>query len=472
MLIELKINQFTKLNHTIFKALNWTIHKGENWAIVGDIGTGKTILLQILAGVEYLSLQDGVLKINDNLKKEDFGYISFLDDKKWIKRADFYYQQRYYTSFTDEEMKLQEFLGFSLLEKNQVTYYNSLLLKYQLANLLEIPYIQLSNGQKNKAILIKAFLLDYKVLLFDNPFIGIDVESREDVLNLIDELIQRKKIVIYTSNYHRFANTTTHILELNKQGVPMSIPVEKYPFDNTIQKSRNKTSTRTIINQKIIELENVTIQYHEKKILDQINWEVFEGEKWAIVGKNGSGKSTLLSLLYADHPQAYKNKILLFNEPKHTQSIWEVKSKIGYLSSEFHLHFNMPLNVFETIATGFTDTLSLQGKLNEEQCSSINHALNYFNISSLMQRLFSSLSFGEQRLVLFIRAIIKLPKLLILDEAYQGFDKNTISICNTYIDEILPKETTIVFTSHYQEEMPKCISNFLFLSNGKIVSKN
>ena len=279
MLIELKINQFTKLNHTIFKALNWTIHKGENWAIVGDIGTGKTILLQILAGVEYLSLQDGVLKINDNLKKEDFGYISFLDDKKWIKRADFYYQQRYYTSFTDEEMKLQEFLGFSLLEKNQVTYYNSLLLKYQLDNLLEIPYIQLSNGQKNKAILIKAFLLDYKILLFDNPFIGIDVESREDVLNLIDELIQRQKIVIYTSNYHRFANTTTHILELNKQGVPISIPVEKYPFDNTIQKSRNKTSTRTIINQKIIELENVTIQYHEKKILDQINWEVFDGEK-------------------------------------------------------------------------------------------------------------------------------------------------------------------------------------------------
>lgn len=86
--------------------------------------------------------------------------------------------------------------------------------------------------------------------------------------------------------------------------------------------------------------------------------------------------------------------------------------------------------------------------------------------------MFSSLSFGEQRLVLFIRAIIKLPKLLILDEAYQGFDKNTISTCNTYIDEILPKSTTLIFTSHYLEEMPKCISNFLFLSNGKIVSKN
>jgi molybdate transport system ATP-binding protein len=68
-----------------------------------------------------------------------------------------------------------------------------------------------------------------------------------------------------------------------------------------------------------------------------------------------------------------------------------------------------------------------------------------------------------------VRAIIKKPELLILDEAYQGFDKATIELCNYYLNNILPASTTLIFTSHYKEEMPECINKYLYLEKGKII---
>ena len=469
MLFNLQIHQFTKLNQIIFQDFCWKVSEQESWAIIGNIGTGKTILLKILSGLEYLPLQDGQLFFKENITQEDIAFVSFLDEKKWIKRADFYYQQRYYTSFTDEEMKLYEFFELEKINDRQKENIQSLLKKYHLENLLNVPFIQLSNGQKNKSILIKSLQLNCKILLLDNPFIGIDAASRKEIFKLIDELIGSGKHVVYTSNYPVFATSTTHILQLYKNKKPAVFLKKDYPENETSTIQKQNISENSSC-KKIIELQHVNIKYHEKIILDNISWTVFEGEKWAILGENGSGKSTLLSLLYADHPQSYKNHILLFDEPRRTQSIWEIKARTGYLSSEFHLHFLEPLNVAETIATGFTDTLSLQRKPTSEQADAIEKIIKALDIEHLKNRQFLSLSFGEQRLVLFARAVIKNPDLLILDEAYQGFDKETIALCNHYIDTVLPKKTTLIFTSHYAEELPECVHKYLHLANGKIVT--
>ena len=468
MLLHLLIHKFSKNSQEIFADFEWQINTGENWAITGNIGVGKTMLLKIIDGSEYLSLSDGKLILDGCVTKNKIEYVSFSDDKKWIKRADFYYQQRYYTSFTDDEIKLYDFLQldkFDTVQKNKVFV---LLEKYHLTSLLNVPFIQLSNGQKNKSILIKALQSSCSLLLLDNPFIGIDTESRKDIFSLIDELTDQKKQVIYTCNYPFFAISTTHILDL-KHKEYQTYKKEDFLKAISIAEKEKTDYEYYFSDEKMIELKNVNITYHQKIILDNINWLVLKGEKWAVLGENGSGKSTLLSLLYADHPQAYKNDILLFDEPRRNQSIWEIKSRIGYLSSEFHLHFTESLNVTETIGTGFFDTLSLLRKLSETQINTIHEALSSLNILHLKDRYFLSLSFGEQRLVLFARAVIKKPELLILDEPYQGLDANTVMRCNEFLEIFLDNETTVIFTSHYIEELPKSINKFLHLSNGKIV---
>lgn len=469
MLLHLRIHQFIKGKELLFKNFEWQIEKNESWAIVGNIGTGKTTLLKLIAGTEYLPLHDGKLILENSLSTNEIEFVSFLDEKKWIVRKDFYYQQRYYTSFTDEEMKLKDFFELDTIDKIKYENIIQLTQKYKLDVLYDVPFIQLSNGQKNKSILIKSMQLDCKMLLLDNPFVGIDTESRIEIFKLIDEIISNNKFVIYSTNYPIFTTSTTHVLELKNQETYNLYLKENFPKKTNSNKKYANNRTTIKSKRKVIELNDVNISYHEKSILENINWTVFEAEKWAVLGENGSGKSTLLSLLYADHPHAYKNNILLFDEPRNNKSIWEIKSRIGYLSSEFHLHFIEPLNVFQTVATGFTDTLYFSKNLSAAQDNKIEECLKIFKIEKLKDRLFLNLSFGEQRLVLFVRAIIKKPELLILDEAYQGFDKATIELCNYYLNNILPASTTLIFTSHYKEEMPECINKYLYLEKGKII---
>ncbi len=467
-MLDLIISHFSRKHNDIFHHFEWQVNDHEHWAIIGDIGVGKTTLLKILDGSEYLPKANGQLTLHPSITQKDIVFISFSDEKKWIKRADFYYQQRYYTSFTEEEMTLRTFLAIDTLTDIEQAQTFSLLEKYSLSELLDVPFIQLSNGQKNKSILIKSRLSSSAVLLLDNPFIGIDAISRIEIFGLIDTLIQQGKQVIYTTNYAIFAPSTTHILQL-KADKTFSVSAKEDFVTPSYSLPKKKQETVTGYSEEIISLKEVTIVYHQKTILDHINWTVRKGEKWAVIGVNGSGKSTLLSLLYADHPHAYKNDILLFNEPRRNQSIWEIKSRIGYLSSEFHLHFNEPLSVMDTVGTGFFDTLSLLKQLTEEQSARVSEVLSLLRIMPLKNRLFLSLSFGEQRLVLFARAIVKTPELLILDEPYQGLDMSTIQRCNQVLNDYLDYEHTLIFTSHYEEEIPDCINKFLHLANGKII---
>ena len=105
---------------------------------------------------------------------------------------------------------------------------------------------------------------------------------------------------------------------------------------------------------------NVHIQYGEKVILDKINWHIVPGERWALLGPNGAGKSTLLSLINGDNPQAYANDIILFDKKRGTgESIWDIKSKIGFVSPELHQYFPTDNSCLQVIESGYYDTLGL-----------------------------------------------------------------------------------------------------------------
>jgi molybdate transport system ATP-binding protein len=472
LFFNITIRHFSKGHQAIFSDFNWTINDKENWAIVGNIGSGKTTLLKLISGIEYLPKENGEFQFSTLITKKEMEYISFTDESKWIKRKDFYYQQRYYTSFTEEEMKLNEFISFDNFTEEQHRFTYTLLEKYRLTQKLEIPFIQLSNGQKNKSILIKALLSPSRLLLLDNPFIGIDIESRQEILKLIDHLIEQGKRIIYTTSYFTFADSTTNILYLHGDGKQEKI--ERKDFDkvknNSQKQDKSAIIANTLSSEKTIELKNVTISYTQKNILEAVNWTVLKGEKWAVIGNNGSGKSTLLSLLYADHPHAFKNEIYLFGKPRGQQSIWDIKQRIGYLSSEFHLHFNEPLSVVNTVGSGYFDMLTLLRPLYPTEQKQIFEVLTSLGIAHLLERRFLTLSTGEQRLVLFARAIIKKPELLILDEPYQGLDINSIARCNNLLQHFLTNEHTLVFTTHYTEEIPECVNKFLHLENGKIIA--
>jgi molybdate transport system ATP-binding protein len=220
-----------------------------------------------------------------------------------------------------------------------------------------------------------------------------------------------------------------------------------------------------------VELREISIRYGNTQILDTINWKVLRNEKWALLGENGSGKSTLLSLLNADNPQAYANDMILFDEQRRIgQSIWKMKQRIGFFSPELHAYFNEDLSVFDVIVTGYTDTFIPMKNTSDEWRQHVEDLLDFYGKLPLKDRPYLRLSSGEQRLVLFIRSLVKEVDLLILDEPFQGFDNHLIEQSKMLLDQYCEK-ATLIFVSHYETEIPGCVDKFLILKNGRIADR-
>ncbi len=193
------------------------------------------------------------------------------------------------------------------------------------------------------------------------------------------------------------------------------------------------------------------------------------GERWAGLGPNGSGKTTLLSLICADHPQAYGNELFLFGERRGSgESIWDIKGRIGLVSPELHLYFSEPLTAARTAATGFFDVMTAR-PTTAEQDVRVRDLFAEFGIASLLDRSFAQLSTGEQRLVLLIRALVKKPPLLVLDEPFQALDAAMIRRARDYLDTRLRSDQTLLFVTHYAEEIPRTVDRRLRLKEGRIV---
>ena len=223
-----------------------------------------------------------------------------------------------------------------------------------------------------------------------------------------------------------------------------------------------------------VKMEDVSIRYGEKIILNKINWIVKKGECWNVSGPNGAGKSTLLSLITADNPQAYANKIILFDKERGTgESIWDIKKKIGFVSPELHVYFDQQASCSDVIASGLFDTIGLFRRLNNEQEEQVLLWMKLMNLLPFRDKRIYQLSASQQRMALLARALIKNPPLLILDEPTQGLDETQTAFFKKLVTELCRHfGTTLIYVSHYSSDLPACINHFLRLENGCMQKDN
>ena len=217
----------------------------------------------------------------------------------------------------------------------------------------------------------------------------------------------------------------------------------------------------------VIRFNKVSIRYGERTILKDLDWTVHQGEHWSLSGQNGSGKSTLLSLVCADNPQSYACDISLFGHKRGScESIWDIKKHIGYVSPEMHRSYRQNIPSIQIVASGLKDTIGLYTRPNEAEKEQCRKWLNVFGIGHLEERNFMEMSSGEQRLVLLARAFVKEPDLLILDEPLHGLDDYNRKMVKEIVDKYCEEPSrTLIYVTHYQEELPHCIDHALYLSS-------
>jgi len=210
----------------------------------------------------------------------------------------------------------------------------------------------------------------------------------------------------------------------------------------------------------------VTVSYGGKPVLKNLNWSMRAGEHWALCGPNGSGKTTVVNLIAGENPQVYASDIRLFGRRRGSgDSIHDIRRRLGFMSCEFHLRHTRRLTAFEVVLSGFFDSVGLYRTADARQAESARGLMETLGIGGLTGRAFPRLSFGEQRMVLLARAVVKLPELLVLDEPCQGLDRVNRRRVIEMVDRICRLSAThIIYVTHHPDEIPACITHRLALA--------
>lgn len=309
-----------------------------------------------------------------------------------------------------------------------------------------------SSGEQKKEFLRYCLNKNPDYIIFDNPFDHLDQASREA---LADSLEKFSTTVIIIQLVNRAADLLPFIQ--NKARI-----IDNSFTLHTINPAEinQKTTTTSLIpkplepityNEKIlIKMDGVSVCYEERKIVDRIFWTIKQGEFWQLIGPNGSGKSTLLSMITGDNPKGYGQDLYLFGRKKGSgESIWEIKKQIGIFSTAMTELFKRNDSLEQMILSGFFDSIGLYTQPTQLQKHLVTQWLEVIQMGHLRNKTFNRLSIGQQRVALIVRAILKHPPLVILDEPVEGLDDENVALVIQLIN-LLKQETnmTIIYVSH------------------------
>ena len=487
------------------------IEQGEHLAFVGSNGSGKSVLAQMITG-KY-PLRDGFI-VYETALYPLYKNIKFIAFKDSYGPADstYYLQQRWNSQDSEDSPLVRDVLGdLSRYESAffgdncQNEPFNRVFTLFEIDKMLDKQIVMLSSGEMRKFQLTRTLLTRPRILIIDNPFIGLDVVTRGQLCDLLGELAQLNglQIILLLSATNNIPDFITHIVPIDNMGcgekvkysdykpvVPempflceFHLPATMYaeanstteaytdeqfsqqsPFPCYLNRQPEKIASEPL-SDAIIDMRNVTVRYGQHTILDSLNWTVRRGEKWSLLGKNGSGKSTLLSLICADNPQGYACDISLFGSRRGTgESIWEIKKRIGYVSPEMHRSYSENIPTINIVASGLHDSIGLYVRPRPEQFVVCEWWMNLFGILHLKDRMFLQLSDGEQRMVLLVRAFVKDPELLILDEPMHGLDVRNRLLVQSIIESFCFRpDKTLIMVTHYENELPECVNKTLVL---------
>lgn len=492
-IISFQNTNIQSLNQTLLTKLNLSVKKGEQWALVGASGSGKSVLLKTITGKFAITQGefkhphlDELCKIHKN-KQELISwrnFISMVSPRHGFKNLSntnsFYYQQRYNSAHSSDTQTVAQYLSkIKAIQPSKQWSYEKVVSRLHLENLKDKHLIKLSNGETKRLLIAEALLKNPVLLLLDNPLSGLDVDTRKDFNNLLSEISNSGINVILASSPNEIPDAITHIALLDEGKITNTFIKADFKADDLAFTNVNKINVSELQKllpvekqnkyENIIAMKDIIIKYDNKLIINKVNWNIKQGERWALLGSNGAGKSTLLSLINGDNPQAYSNNIILFDVKRGSgESIWDIKRNIGFVSPELFQYFPNGNTCLQVIESGFYDTLGLFRKSDPTKVEIVKRWMRFLEIENSANKPFKKVSTSTQRLCLLARALIKNPPLLIFDEPCQGLDTHQINNFKHIIEAICENSNvTLIYVSHYKDQIPNCVKNILKLENGR-----
>ena len=456
--------------HFSLENINWSIEPNQHWAVCGGNGSGKSALTAILAQ-EGEILSGSVRGIPDKV-----AIVSFEAQAKLIE-AERKKDDADLLDVIPEGTQVRELLDQTCVDE---VIQSQLVQAFNFENLLDQGFRKLSSGETRKLMLIRALSSDSELLILDEPFEGLDTDSYSYLRILLGQVACNTRIILVLNRFTEIPDFVNHIAYMDNGVLEHKIDRSDEEALVNLGKLVHLKTTDLLIPEAdgehrlpvlkptdpLVRIRSGRIAYGDTVIFSNLEWIIEPGQHWQVTGPNGSGKTCLLNLITGDHPQCYINDIFVFGMQRGSgESIWDIKQYLGYVSSALQWEYTVSVSVRNTIISGFYDSIGIYQKFTDSQADIADQWLKLLGMESRADQPFNQLSFGDQRLVLIARAMVKHPPLLILDEPCLGLDDLNRQHVLALIEKICAgSETTVLYVNHRTEDRIIGIDNHLPLA--------
>jgi molybdate transport system ATP-binding protein len=465
---------------TVLENLSWTIRPGERWVLAGGNGADKTQLLKLVAGSVWPTPTGREVRRYSWRRElwptpfevqEEIGYVG-------PERQDKY--ERYEWNHTVEQI-----VGTGLhrtdiplhpLDSRARGRVDALLGRLGIRPLAKRRFLTLSYGERRLTLLARALASRPRLLLLDELLNGLDEINHARAMGWLEHTSRsRLPWVLATHRVEDVPGSATHALVLEEGRIVYRGRFRRGPLERWLNAAHDdagprsatgKTRRRTRAHPFLVRLTNAAVYLDEHPALSGISLEVRPGECWVVHGRNGSGKTTLLRTLYGDHGVAIGGRIERVGiEPG--VPLEEFKRRVGLVAPHLQADHPQRLTVAEVVQSGRHSSIGLNDPPTATDRAAARRSLAFFGLSDLAKRTLRELSYGQLRRVLFARAWVRHPELLLLDEPFAGVDGPTRRSLRGQIEAMVAEGAAVVMTTHHRPEWPDCVTHELELAGGR-----
>ncbi|MBN1240477.1 MAG: ATP-binding cassette domain-containing protein [Gammaproteobacteria bacterium] len=479
---------------TLLHDVTWRLAPGEHWGVVGANGSGKSTLLALLSGARWPAPGRG-------WRTYDFGdgpQRDAIDARREITLVGHELQDRYARlgwNFSAIDVVLSGVFRSDTPRKRPATAESlrarSILRDLRLDHLAERPFLELSRGEQRRVLIARSLAFRPQVLLLDEPASGLDAAARRALHDMLARAAERAQLIVTGHAVEDIPGIATHIVEIAGGRIVTSGPAadaragqraaearegslpgvgthrHATPAGPSARRRRADAASNdedvapaTYAASKhedvgpaadaappLIEIRNADAWLGGRRVLHGIDWRLREGQHWLVTGANGAGKSSFLRMLHGQLRPSVGGSVSWpgLGDPR---SVWTLRRTVAWVSPELQAGYRYRATVHDCIASGFDSSLGLVRPLRPEERERVAVLLERFDLASLAARKLTELSYGQFRRVLLARALVHRPRVLLLDEPWEGLDRSAGALLAQRLAESVAEGTHLVCATH------------------------
>jgi molybdate transport system ATP-binding protein len=484
---------------TILRGIDWRLEPGACWGVIGANGSGKSTFLALIAGQLWPAPGRGT-------RIYDFGRGAERDAveaRRAVTLVGHELQDRFTRlgwNFRVEDIVLSGAARTDIPRRNPAAAdrnrVGALLAELDLDHLASRRFLELSRGEQRRVLIARALAFQPRILLLDEPASGLDAGARADLNALIAHAAATTTIVCSAHEARDLPDVVSDVLVLAEGAVAARGPRPRFALapDASVERGAQIVESRSSSSEPaLVEVEHADVWLGGRRILEDVCWRLGSGEQWLIRGRNGAGKSTFLKLLHGQLRPARGGTLRwpalargVAVEAAPTEvvtdasrgsghdscgsghdscgsghdscgsgfsrdswpNVWRLRRSIGYVSAELQAEYRYAATVRECIASGLDSSIGLTRRLTAEEEDVTRDLLERFALAALAARPLTTLSYGQMHRVLLARTLVNRPRLLLLDEPWQGLDAATRALVRRELEASMRNGLQVVCVSH------------------------